>query len=180
MKIKNFLLLIALFFVGCSQPTKNTEPVQEQADSLKNFEYNFEEAEQAAQYLSTLMIKRVNDQYKRKVPTPILDCDPAESQTNMWIMQVKSLIDEHKLTTQQQFLDGKLNYQKCEEQCTCGGYADVIKGIDPKKLNRHDLLIASQLEKKHKKTSDAQDLACARKLTSFCGSSLHTHLKSLE
>ncbi len=175
---KKVVLFLLGLFVGCSQPTKTIVVSVEQpaAPSI----YTFEELHQTTHYLATLMVNRVNNQYNRKKSLPVLNCDPDDSKTNMWIMQVKSLIDERQLEFKKQFLNGKLDYKNCEAKCLCGNYAEIVQSINPEKLRRHDLMTISQLEKKQKNITDTQAMTCARNFKSFCDSPLHQYLKSLD
>lgn len=179
MKTKFFGLLLISLFVGCTQPTKSSdESITTSANAAAH--YSFEELHQASHYLATLMIKRINDQHGRKKSTSILNCDPDEFKANMWIMQVKSLLDQKQSEFQQQYLDNQLNHKACVEKCICDGYADVIRSLEPKKIRRHDLLIQSQLDKQHKQLTEKQKLVCAQQFKSFCDSPLHQYLKSLD
>lgn len=99
--LKNSLLISLLFTViGCTEKVApkagSDEPAQVQA---KRFNYSLDELNSASNYLTTLTLKRTDDQTNKKKSAPLLKCDPSDKDINMWSMQIKSLIDEQNPAT---------------------------------------------------------------------------------
>ena len=188
---KFLYLIIILFFVGCAeklvlqQPPPPTIEVPLEAEKplpMKTFDYSFEELHAVANYATVVFSQRIDDQISHKKSLRIFKCDPSDDEINVWTMQLKSLIDEQALYVEQNILTDKKyadRFAKCEKTCMCGEYASILQNFNPSKLNRTQLFQLSDMDRKHKATTKAQSLACAKQFKNFCGSPLHQQLKKL-
>ena len=189
---KIFFLSLVVFFLGCAekpvfQPIDPPPPVAapqevQKPSPVMTFDYSFEELHAVANYATVVFSQRIDDQISHRKSSKIFRCDPSDDEINVWTMQLKSLIDEQTLYVEQNILTDKRyadRFAQCEKTCMCGEYASILQNFNPSKLNRTQLFQLSDMDRKHKATTKAQSLACAKKFKNFCGSPLHQQLKKL-
>lgn len=178
------LALFALLLTACAQnPERPSQPSASPMPPVSNSKYSFEQLQQAALYGTTLIVEDVNAKFSKKKRVKILSCDPKVETMNIWISQIKSMIDVKALEEQTLYLNTPVDqrikdskFAQCEKKCNCGAYSEMIGSIDEQKLSAKDLTLKEELLRKHSSLTSAQEKSCLQDVKWFCGSALHSEL----
>jgi hypothetical protein len=126
-------------------------------------------------------------------PATIAGCSFSHEETEQYLNGLRVLLDEAKVTERRKYLANSADYEranefaKCEESCTCAGFADLltldapVAGASAEPAGEavgDTTAIVTELHARASKQTPDMVFACASQQDWFCKSRLHHYLES--
>jgi N-acetylglutamate synthase-like GNAT family acetyltransferase len=121
-------------------------------------------------------------------PANIAGCTFSHEEAERYMNGLRALLDDAKVTERQKYMANPQDYEKahefarCEEHCTCGGYAallapDANSPAAPETAGQVETLVA-ELNARAAKQAPEAVFVCAGQQDWFCKSRLHHYLEN--